>query len=85
MKSINNDIEKKENNMKKKKYLTPTVRVIKVANESHLLNWSAPKDTGGGNTPEAKAYNDFTDDDDPFATGLGSQDIHDIWDDENKE
>ena len=49
--------------MKKRRYMAPSVRVLEVGYESNLLDWSAPKGTGGGNIPEGKE-NDIVFDDD---------------------
>ena len=62
--------------MEKREYQAPLTERLYVATTSHLLDWSAPKDEGGTNIPEAKRY-DF-DAEDEFQWG-------NLWKDEWKD
>ena len=50
--------------MEKKQYQSPMTDIIKIVTNTSLLDWSAPKDDGGGgNIPEGK-HGFFDDEDD---------------------
>ena len=45
--------------MEKKKYITPETEVIASILAGQFMNWSAPKDEGGNNIPEAREQTFF--------------------------
>lgn len=70
--------------MKKMEYTAPEIKILyKYASELCLETWSADKDTGGGNVPEAKEAGLFEEEPETSYSLSGIK--YDVWADEDEE